>query len=78
MHNEISWKNTHEKYIAKLVFTVFNEFKLQLPNDLQNQMESMFGMLIKKNLNLVTKTNCSAKRRQMIEKCWLKEAIGWN
>ena len=74
---QIGKDNAHEEDIGKLVFTIFKEFKLQLPNDLQIQIESIFGMLIK-NLNLVTKTNCSAKRRQMIEKCWLKEAIGWN
>ena len=48
----IAIKNAHEKDIAKLVFTVFNEFKLQLPNDLQKQMESMFGMVIKKTIKV--------------------------
>ena len=55
--HKIAIKIAHEKDIAKLVFTVFNEFKLQLPNDLQKQMESIFGMLIKKKLILVTKRN---------------------
>ena len=36
--------NAHERYVAVLVFTLFKEFKLQLPNYLQDQMESMFEM----------------------------------
>ena len=36
--------NAHDKDIAVLVFTLFKEFKLQLPNYLQNQIESMFEM----------------------------------
>ena len=54
---EIGFKNAHEKDIAKLVFTVFNEFKLNIEGNLKEQMRSMFGFLIKKKLSLVTKRN---------------------
>ena len=47
---EIGFKNAHEKDIAKLVFTVFNEFKLTIEGNLKEQMRSIFGMLIKKEL----------------------------
>ena len=50
---EIGFKNAHEKYIAKLVFTVFNEFKLKIEGNLQDQMRSMFGMLIKQASPLI-------------------------
>ena len=49
---EIGKHNAHEKDIGKLVFTIFEEFKLQLPNDLQNQMESMFEMKMIKTIKV--------------------------
>ena len=49
---EIGLKNAHEKDIAKLVYTLFNEFKLQLPSNLQEQMVSMFGMEVIKTIKV--------------------------
>ena len=47
---EIGRKNAHEKYIAKLVFTVFHEFKSDIAVNLQEQMRSMFVFLIEKEV----------------------------
>ena len=46
----IAVKNAHEKDIAKLVFTVFHEFKSDIAVNLQEQMRSMFVFSIKKEV----------------------------
>ena len=49
---EIGKQNADEKDIAKLLFTLFEKFKLQLENNLQKQIESMFGMEMIKTIKV--------------------------
>ena len=55
--HEIAVKYADEKDIAKLVFTVFQEFKSHIAVNLQEQMSSMFWHCKKKKLSLFTTRN---------------------
>ncbi len=55
--HEIAVKYADEKDIAKLVFTVFQEFKSHIVVNLQEQMSSMFWHCKKKKLSLFTTRN---------------------
>ena len=66
---EIGFKNAHEKDIAKLVFTVFHEFKSDIAVNLQEQMRSMLKVKFsyQKKLEKADETQNLSKKSYCME-----------